>query len=54
MIGICEEIIRRRTCGHVRCSTMAWWLAALDERIKVTVDINCLTDFDALIAAKGL
>jgi hypothetical protein len=28
--------------------------AALDERVKVTVDINCLTDFDSLIAAKGL
>ena len=35
-------------------STMAWWLAALDERVKVTVDINCLTDFDSLVAAKGL
>jgi hypothetical protein len=35
-------------------STMAWWLAALDPRVKVTVDINCLTDFDALIADKGL
>jgi hypothetical protein len=35
-------------------STAAWWLAALDERIKVTVDINCLTDFQALIDDKGL
>ena len=35
-------------------STAAWWLAALDERIKVTVDINCLTDLDALIEDKGL
>jgi len=31
-------------------STMSWWLAALDERIGVCVDICCLTDFDALIA----
>jgi len=31
-------------------STMSWWLAALDERIAVCVDICCLTDFDALIA----
>jgi len=31
-------------------STMSWWLAALDERISVCVDICCLTDFDALIA----
>ena len=35
-------------------STMAWWLAALDERIKVCVDICCLTDFEELIAARGL
>jgi hypothetical protein len=35
-------------------STMAWWLAALDERIKVTVDICCLTDFHTLLARKGL
>ena len=35
-------------------STMAWWLAALDERIKVCVDLCCLTDFDALIEAGGL
>src|SRR6185295_10778502 len=42
------------TLGMSMGSTMAWWLAALDERIKVTVDINCLTDFDSLIAAKGL
>ena len=31
-------------------STMSWWLAALDERVSVCVDICCLTDFDALIA----
>jgi len=31
-------------------STASVWLAALDERIKVCVDICCLTDFDALIA----
>ncbi len=35
-------------------STMAWWLAALDPRIKVCVDMCCLTDFQALIAARGL
>ena len=35
-------------------STMAWWLAALDTRIKVTVDICCLTDFHSLIESKGL
>jgi hypothetical protein len=35
-------------------STMAWWLAALDERVKVTVDICCLTDFKTLMEKKGL
>lgn len=35
-------------------STKAWWLAALDERIRVCIDLCCLTDFEALIAAKGL
>ena len=33
---------------------MAWWTAALDERIKVCVDICCLTDYQALIEANGL
>ena len=35
-------------------STMSWWIAALDTRVKVCADICCLTDFDALIADKGL
>jgi dienelactone hydrolase len=35
-------------------STMSWWLAALDTRIKVCVDICCLTDYDALIESNGL
>jgi len=42
------------TLGMSMGSTMAWWLAALDERIKVTVDICCLTDFHTLLANKGL
>jgi hypothetical protein len=33
---------------------MAWWTAALDTRIKVTVDLCCLTDFHALIDSRGL
>jgi dienelactone hydrolase len=37
------------TMGMSMGSTMAWWLAALDERIKVCVDINCLTDFHTLL-----
>jgi acetyl esterase/lipase len=35
-------------------STMAWWHAALDERIIACVDICCLTDFDTLIETRGL
>lgn len=35
-------------------STISWWAAALDTRVRVCVDICCLTDFDALIAARGL
>lgn len=45
---------RVATLGMSMGSTMAWWLAALDERVAVTVDICCLTDFQALIADKGL
>jgi pimeloyl-ACP methyl ester carboxylesterase len=37
------------TLGMSMGSTMAWWLAALDERIKVCVDLCCLTDFQSLI-----
>jgi acetyl esterase/lipase len=42
------------TLGISMGSTMAWWLAALDERVKATVDICCLTDFHTLVAKKGL
>jgi hypothetical protein len=42
------------TLGLSMGSTMAWWVAALDTRVKVTVDICCLTDFHALIEAGGL
>ncbi|WP_338875897.1 dienelactone hydrolase family protein [Spirosoma sp. SC4-14] len=45
---------RIATMGMSMGSTMAWWLAALDERIKVCVDLCCLTDYQSLIAAKGL
>lgn len=45
---------RLATLGISMGSTMAWWLAALDERVKVTVDICCLTDFHTLLAKKGL
>lgn len=45
---------RLATLGISMGSTMAWWVAALDTRVKVCVDLCCLTDFQALIAARGL
>ena len=45
---------RIATMGMSMGSTMAWWLAALDEHIKVCVDLCCLTDFQTLIEEKGL
>lgn len=48
------DAARVATLGMSMGSTMAWWLAALDERIKVCLDLYCLTDFDALVAEKGL
>ncbi len=51
-----EDIDRKRigTMGMSMGSTMSWWLAALDERISVCVDLCCLTDFQTLIKEKGL
>jgi acetyl esterase/lipase len=45
---------RLGTLGISMGSTMAWWVAALDTRIKVCIDICCLTDFQALIDSRGL
>lgn len=51
-----EEVDKDRiaTIGMSMGSTMAWWLAALDERIKVCIDICCLTDFHSLIKTNFL
>src|SRR5271157_1067276 len=35
-------------------STKAWWLAALDPRVAVCMDVCCLTDFDELIKTHAL
>jgi hypothetical protein len=35
-------------------ATKAWWLAALDPRVKVCIDVCCLTDYDELIKTHGL
>lgn len=52
----CPDIDANRigTLGLSMGSTMAWWTAALDPRVAVTVDLCCLTDFDALIQTRGL
>jgi len=42
------------TLGISMGSTMAWWIAALDTRVKVCIDICCLTDFHALIDSQRL
>lgn len=42
------------TLGMSMGSSMAWWTAALDPRIKVCVDICCLTDFQTLLELQGL
>ena len=48
------DTARLATMGMSMGSTMAWWVAALEPRLKVCVDICCLTDFDALIESHGL
>jgi hypothetical protein len=51
-----EDVVSDRigTLGMSMGSTMAWWTAALDTRIKVCIDICCLTDFHTLIDSRGL
>ena len=45
---------RIATLGISMGSSMAQWLAALDERVKVTVDICCLTEFHTLLRKQAL
>ena len=35
-------------------ATKAWWLAALDPRVRVCMDVCCLTDFEELIKVHNL
>jgi pimeloyl-ACP methyl ester carboxylesterase len=48
------DAARVGTVGISMGSTMAQWLAALDERVKATADICCLTEWHTLLAEKGL
>jgi len=45
---------RLATLGISMGSSMAQWLSALDERVKVTVDICCLTEYHTLLSEGGL
>jgi hypothetical protein len=42
------------TTGLSMGSTLSWWVAALEERVRVCVDLCCLTDFEELIRTDGL
>jgi hypothetical protein len=42
------------TLGMSMGSTMAWWISALDTRIKVCIDICCLTDFHTYLEIGNL
>lgn len=35
-------------------STASWWLAAIDERVKVAVAIGCFTRYEDLLSTRGL
>ena len=48
------DMARIGTIGISMGSTMAWWTAALDERVKVCIDLCCLTDYQAIIDTRGL
>ena len=51
-----SEVDGRRlgALGMSMGATKAWWLAALDPRLKVCMDVCCLTDYDELIRTHGL
>ncbi|GAC1642520.1 MAG: alpha/beta hydrolase [Candidatus Acidiferrum sp.] len=51
-----SEVDRARigALGMSMGSTKAWWLAALDNRVKLCMDVCCLTDYEELIKAHGL
>ncbi|MCW8129347.1 MAG: alpha/beta hydrolase [Planctomycetota bacterium] len=48
------DAARVGTLGLSMGSTMAWWTAALDLRMKVCIDLCCMTDYHELIATRGL
>jgi dienelactone hydrolase len=45
---------RLAVTGMSMGATKAWWLAALDTRVRLCLDVCCLTDFDELIRTDNL
>jgi len=53
--GRAEVDVRRLgVSGMSMGATKAWWLAALDPRVRVCMDVCCLTDYDELIRTHAL
>lgn len=48
------EATRLGALGLSMGATQAWWLAALDARVACTIDLCCLTDYQALMDAGNL
>lgn len=48
------DAARIGTLGISMGGTMAWWLAALDERVRYCVDLCSLADYDELIRERSL
>jgi len=48
------DAARVGTLGMSMGSSMAQWVGALDERVRATVDICCLTEYHTLLKQKGL
>jgi len=51
-----EEVDAQRlgVTGMSMGSTKAWWLSALNDHVRLTIDVCCLTDFESLIGTHGL
>jgi dienelactone hydrolase len=51
-----SEVDARRlgAFGMSMGATKAWWLAALDPRVRLCTDVCCLTDYEGLINTHGL
>lgn len=48
------DAARLGALGMSMGATKAWWLAALEPRLHLCLDVCCLTDFDALIREQNL